>query len=146
VYGLTYHATHVRRLPAPARHCLVRLVRLVLGPLGAWWLRDRFTAGRMQVTDGRRVVRARVEDGRPVLILSGGQGAERELSADHVMAATGYRMDVAALGFLGHELRTELSVSRGRRGWTRGTGLRCRGWRGRWRLAEGAGSFADGRA
>ncbi|MBT2397677.1 FAD-dependent oxidoreductase [Streptomyces sp. ISL-100] len=110
LYGLTYHATHVRRLPAPARHYLVRRV---LGPLGAWWLRDRFTAGRIQVTDGRRVVRARVEDGRPVLTLSGGQGAGRELSADHVMAATGYRMDVAALGFLGHELRTALSVSRG---------------------------------
>ncbi|WP_274561343.1 FAD-dependent oxidoreductase [Streptomyces spiramyceticus] len=110
LYGLTYHATHVRHLPAPARHYLVRRV---LGPLGAWWLRDRFRAGHVQVTDGRRIVRARVEDGRPVLTLSGGQGAQRELSADHVMAATGYRMDVAALDFLGHELRTALSVTQG---------------------------------
>lgn len=112
LYGLTYHATHVRRLPPPARHYLVRRV---LGPLGAWWLRDRFTAGGVRVTDGRGIVRARlrVEDGRPVLTLSGGQGAQRELAADHVMAATGYRMDVAALGFLGHEVRTALSVTRG---------------------------------
>lgn len=46
-----------------------------------------------------------------MLTLSGGAG--RELSADHVMAATGYRMDVAALDFLGHGLRTQLSTSRG---------------------------------
>ncbi|MGW0565255.1 FAD-dependent oxidoreductase [Streptomyces sp. NPDC003016] len=110
LYGLTYHATHVRRLPAPARHYLVRRV---LGPLGAWWLRDRFLAAGVRVTDGRRIVRARVEDGRPVLTLSGGQGAQRELSADHVMAATGYRTDVAALGFLGPGVRTALAVTRG---------------------------------
>ncbi|WP_053724110.1 FAD-dependent oxidoreductase [Streptomyces sp. WM6378] len=107
LYALSYHATHFRHLPPAARHYLVRNV---LGPLGAWWLRDRFT-GRVAVTDGRRIVRARVEGGRPVLTLTGGAG--RELSADHVMAATGYRMDVAALDFLGHGLRTQLSTSRG---------------------------------
>ncbi|MGW8725354.1 FAD-dependent oxidoreductase [Streptomyces sp. NPDC055808] len=109
LYAFSYHATHFRHLPAPARHYLVRNV---LGPLGAWWLRERFT-GRVAVTEGRRVVRARVVGGRPVLTLSGGAGAERELSADHVMAATGYRVDVAALDFLGHGLRTQLLVSRG---------------------------------
>ncbi|MFJ2744356.1 FAD-dependent oxidoreductase [Streptomyces sp. NPDC087440] len=108
LYGLTYHASYVRSLPAPARHYLVRRV---LGPLGAWWLRDRFT-GKVQVTDGRRIVRARVEGGRPVLTL-GGEGASAELGADHVMAATGYRTDVAAMGFLGDGLRTELITSRG---------------------------------
>ncbi|WP_329463618.1 NAD(P)-binding domain-containing protein [Streptomyces sp. NBC_01431] len=109
LYAFSYHATHFRHLPAPARHYLVRNV---LGPLGAWWLRERFT-GRVAVTEGRRIVRARLEGGRPVLTLSGGTGPQRELSADHVMAATGYRMDVAALDFLGHGLRTQLSTSRG---------------------------------
>ncbi|CAM5526840.1 flavoprotein [Streptomyces xanthochromogenes] len=109
LYALSYHATHFRHLPAAARH---HLVRNVLGPLGAWWLRERFT-GRVAVTEGRRVVRARLAEGRPVLTLSGGAGAQRELSADHVMAATGYRMDVAALGFLGHGVRTQLLTSRG---------------------------------
>ncbi|GAA3374138.1 NAD(P)/FAD-dependent oxidoreductase [Streptomyces sannanensis] len=111
LYALSYHATHVRHLPAPARHYLVRRV---LGPLGAWWLRERFTNGGVHVTDGRRVVRARVEDGRPVLTLGGRSGGPRyELAADHVMAATGYRMDVAALDFLGHELRTALVTTKG---------------------------------
>ncbi|MFF0746407.1 FAD-dependent oxidoreductase [Streptomyces sp. NPDC004111] len=108
LYALSYHATHVRRLPPPARHYLVRRV---LGPLGAWWLRDRFT-GRVQVTDGRRVERARVEDGRPTLTLSG-EGPSTELSADHVMAATGYRTDVASMPFLGDGLRTDLATTNG---------------------------------
>ncbi|WP_329118778.1 NAD(P)-binding domain-containing protein [Streptomyces sp. NBC_01465] len=108
LYAFSYHATHFRHLPAPARHYLVRRV---LGPLGAWWLRDRFT-GSVQVTDGRRPVRARVEDGRPVLTLSGG-GPSSRLAADHVMAATGYRMDATSLDFLGHGLRAALSTTRG---------------------------------
>ncbi|GAA3056995.1 hypothetical protein GCM10020000_44430 [Streptomyces olivoverticillatus] len=35
------------------------------------------------------------------------------MRADHVIAATGYRMDVAALDFLGAGLRTRLAVSAG---------------------------------
>lgn len=108
LYALSYHATHVRRLPSPTRHYLVRRV---LGPLGAWWLRDRFT-GRVQVTDGRRIERARIEDGRPVLTLSG-EGPSAELSADHVMAATGYRTDVSSMPFLGDGLRTALTTTHG---------------------------------
>lgn len=111
LYAFSYHADGFRRLPAPTRRFLVQRV---LGPLGAWWLRERFV-GRVQVTDGKRIVRARVEQGRPVLTLAGEgeSGAESELRADHVIAATGYRMDVAALDFLGAGLRTRLAVSAG---------------------------------
>ncbi|MFF2923136.1 FAD-dependent oxidoreductase [Streptomyces celluloflavus] len=115
LYALTYHAGGFRQLPAPARRFLVRRV---LGPLGAWWLRDRFV-GRVRVTQGRRIVRARIVDGRPVLTLRGADGhrsapsALSELAADHVLAATGYRMDLAALDFLGQGLRTGIAVGAG---------------------------------
>ncbi|MFH8345886.1 FAD-dependent oxidoreductase [Streptomyces sp. NPDC018045] len=109
LYAFTYHAGGFRHLPAPARRYLVRRV---LGPLGAWWLRDRFV-GRVQVTAGRRIVRARVEDGRPVLTLRGPDGRTGELAADHVLAATGYRVDLAAMDFLGQGLRTGITVSGG---------------------------------
>ncbi|MEV5241253.1 NAD(P)-binding domain-containing protein [Streptomyces cinnamoneus] len=110
LYAFSYHADGFRHLPAPTR---AFLVRRVLGPLGAWWLRERFI-GRVQVTEGKRIVRARVESGRPVLTLSGDtEGPENELRADHVIAATGYRVDVAALDFLGPGLRTRLAVSAG---------------------------------
>ncbi len=107
LYALSYHAAAFRRLPAPARRYLVRTV---LGPLGAWWLRERF-AGRVQVTQGQRVTRVEVEGGGRVALSLRGGGRAGELAADHVMAATGYRMNVAALGFLGPELRAEV-VSR----------------------------------
>lgn len=110
LYAFSYYADGFRRLPAPARKYLVQRV---LGPLGAWWLRDRFI-GRVQVTEGKRIVRARVEDGRPVLALAGPDGStEGELAADHVLAATGYHVDLAALDFLGHGLRTRLAVGAG---------------------------------
>ncbi|RSO38346.1 MULTISPECIES: FAD-dependent oxidoreductase [Streptomyces] len=109
LYAFTYYAGGFRHLPAPARRYLVRRV---LGPLGAWWLRERFV-GRVQVTAGRQVVRARVEDGRPVLTLRGPDGRTGELAADHVLAATGYQVDLAAMDFLGQGLRTGVVVSGG---------------------------------
>ncbi|MFI8996350.1 NAD(P)-binding domain-containing protein [Streptomyces sp. NPDC053542] len=109
LYAFSYHADGFRYLPAPTRQFLVKRV---LGPLGAWWLRDRFV-GRVQVSAGRRIVRARVEDGRPVLSLRGSDGYDGELAADHVLAATGYRVDLGALDFLGQGLRTELAVGAG---------------------------------
>ncbi|MET9291535.1 FAD-dependent oxidoreductase [Streptomyces sp. NPDC003077] len=109
LYAFTYYAGGFRHLPPPTRKFLVKRV---LGPLGAWWLRDRFV-GRVQVTAGRRIARARIEDGRPVLTLRGPDGRGGELGADHVLAATGYRMDLAALDFLGQGLRTEIVTSAG---------------------------------
>ncbi|MEV4440484.1 FAD-dependent oxidoreductase [Streptomyces sp. NPDC049577] len=110
LYAFSYYADGFRRLPAPTRQYLVRRV---LGPLGAWWLRDRFV-GRVQVTEGKRIVRARVAEGRPVLTLTDASGSgESELAADHVIAATGYRVDLAALDFLGPGLRTQLALGAG---------------------------------
>ncbi|MFF3333318.1 FAD-dependent oxidoreductase [Streptomyces sp. NPDC002888] len=109
LWALTYYPHPYRQLPAQARHYLVRRV---LGPLGAWWLRDRFE-GKVQVSEVDRVVRAdAAQDGTTLTVRTHGGRTER-LSADHVVAATGYRVDLAAMDFLGHELRTELAVSRG---------------------------------
>lgn len=109
LYAFTHYAGGFRHLPAPSRKFLVKRV---LGPLGAWWLRDRFV-GRVQVTSGRRIVGARVEAGRPVLSLRGPDGYDGELAADHVLAATGYRVDLSAMDFLGQGLRTEIALGAG---------------------------------
>ena len=84
----------------------------MLGPLGAWWLRERFE-GKVQVSEVSRIVRSGSAGGHPALAVQTLDGRVEELSADHVVAATGYRVDLAAMDFLGHELRTELAVSRG---------------------------------
>jgi FAD-dependent urate hydroxylase len=109
LWALGYYPHPYRHLPAELRHYLVRRV---LGPLGAWWLKDRF-AGKVQVSEVARVIRADSADGRPSLTVRTPGGRTQQLSADHVIAATGYRVDLAAMDFLGHELRTELTVSRG---------------------------------
>ena len=106
LYVLSYHAQLFRPLPAPAREYLVRRV---LGPLGAWWLRDRFVASGVNVTQGQALLRSRHDAGshRVELALTDG----KRLEADHVLAATGYRVDLAALDFLGHGLRAGLGRS-----------------------------------
>jgi len=109
LWALSYYPQPYRHLPAEVRHYLVRRV---LGPLGAWWLRDRFE-GKVGVREVARIVRAEAQDAHPVLTVQTLGGRAEELSADHVISATGYRVDIAAMDFLGHELRTELAVSRG---------------------------------
>ncbi|MGV9248411.1 FAD-dependent oxidoreductase [Streptomyces sp. NPDC003710] len=109
LWALSYYPHPYRFLPARTRHYLVRRV---LGPLGAWWLRDRFQS-KVQVREVVAVVGASAPDGSPVLTVRTHTGRTEELTADHVIAATGYRVDIAAMDFLGHELRTELAVSRG---------------------------------
>ncbi|MFG2463993.1 FAD-dependent oxidoreductase [Streptomyces canus] len=109
LWALTYYPHPYRHLPAGTRHYLVRRV---LGPLGAWWLRDRFE-GKVRVTEVDRILKADTSQGHPSLEVRTDAGTVDRLAADHVIAATGYRVDLAAMGFLGHELRTALAVSRG---------------------------------
>ncbi|OLZ65126.1 oxidoreductase [Streptomyces sp. IMTB 2501] len=109
LWALSYYPHPYRYLPEAIRHYLVRRV---LGPLGAWWLRERFESA-VQVQEVERVVAAEVADGSPVLTVRTHGGSTERLTADHVIAATGYRVDIAAMDFLGPELRTRLAVSRG---------------------------------
>lgn len=109
LWAFSYYPHPYRFLPARLRHSLVRRV---LGPLGAWWLRDRFE-DKVTVQEVERITGTTAPDGSPRLAVRTLGGRSRELSADHVIAATGYRVDTAAMDFLGDGLRTELAVSRG---------------------------------
>ncbi|MCX4828690.1 FAD-dependent oxidoreductase [Streptomyces sp. NBC_00006] len=109
LYALTYYPHPYRHLPPQARHFLVRRV---LGPLGAWWLKERFE-GKVAVRDVAGIERVTVSQGAPVLSVRTLGGRADDLSADHVIAATGYRVDLAAMPFLGEGLRTRLATSRG---------------------------------
>ncbi|MDX6311294.1 MAG: FAD-dependent urate hydroxylase [Streptomyces sp.] len=111
LYAFSYHAHAFRYLPAPTR---LYLVRRVLGPLGAWWLRERFE-GRVRVASGHALRGARVDSasGKVVLSTAAPGGRAAEFAADHVLAATGYRVDLEALGFLAPSLRTALARTGG---------------------------------
>lgn len=109
LYPFSYAAGAFRYLPEQTR---LRLVRSVLGPLGAWWLADRVT-GQFPVHAGCRIDEAYQEQGRAALRLTGQDGYRFEIRADHVIAATGYRPDVAKIGFLTPELRARLQTANG---------------------------------
>ncbi|EMF01484.1 NAD(P)/FAD-dependent oxidoreductase [Streptomyces mobaraensis NBRC 13819 = DSM 40847] len=99
--GLCAAPQAVSRLPSPAR---LLIHRRALGPSGGWWLRDR-VEGVVPVHTGCRVERADPAGERARLTLTGPGDVPRELVADHVLAATGYRVDLDVLPFLPPPLR-----------------------------------------
>jgi cation diffusion facilitator CzcD-associated flavoprotein CzcO len=101
IYPFSHAPWLFRHLPPRTR---IRLVRRVLGPLGAWWLADR-VAGRLPVSCGQRVLAARRDGDKVLLTVVSADGQQAEARFDHVLAATGYRVDLARLAYLGPELR-----------------------------------------
>ena len=73
--------------------------------LGAWWLRDR-VENRVHINTGTTVIAAREYAGRVALRLrTAKNGSERQLVVDHVIAGTGYDINVERLDFLHPNLR-----------------------------------------
>jgi hypothetical protein len=103
IYPFSHAPFMFRYLPAGTR---IRLVRQVLGPLGAWWLRDRVD-GKLPVLENARVTSARA-DGEKVVLTATSAAGSQELQVDHVLAATGYRVDLRRLDFLDPALRDGL--------------------------------------
>ena len=84
----------VRFLPASARRFLVANV---LGPFGAWWLHDRVEGlVDIQLGHARRPAPTPATTGDVRLELAEAGGGVGKLDVDHVIAATGYRVDVGA--------------------------------------------------
>ena len=103
IYPFSHASQMFRYLPADTR---LRLVRQVLGPLGAWWLRDRVD-GSLPVLEGHQVTSARADAGKIMLGVDSPDGTG-EIRVDHALAATGYRVDLARLHYLDPALRAEL--------------------------------------
>ena len=72
-----------------------------LGPKGAWWLRDR-VEGVFDVLTGHQLRSAEPYGSGVRLRLDGPQRSSVE--ADHVIAGTGFRIDLARLSFLSEEI------------------------------------------
>ncbi|WP_336204071.1 NAD(P)-binding domain-containing protein [Nonomuraea sp. LPB2021202275-12-8] len=96
----------VRYLPEQARR---HIVRTTLGPAGSWWLRERFD-GAVAVNLGTRLTACEQRDGIR-LHLKDASGAVTTLDTEHVIAATGYRVDVARIEILGEHLRRQVASS-----------------------------------
>jgi hypothetical protein len=88
------------KLPEALR---LRATRTHLGPAPGWFMRERIE-GRIPTLLNHRLNRAELRDGRVRLAVDGPNGAH-EIGCDHVVSATGYRIDVERLGWLAPELR-----------------------------------------
>jgi FAD-dependent urate hydroxylase len=98
-----------RHLPQATR---VYRARTALGPAGACWLRSR-VEGEFPIHTGQAVEWAKQQDRGVRLGLSAADGSSLELSADHVIAATGYRPDLTRLSFLGNQIVSGLRTLAG---------------------------------
>ena len=98
------------RLPQDLR---LRTVKAHLGPAAGWTMKERI-AGRVQLLMGRNVQKAGIRAGRIHLTLSsngqaGTTRADETNISDHVIAATGYRVDLRRLSFLSEAIRSRIS-------------------------------------
>ncbi len=88
--------------PPAKRH---RFVNGSYGPSGAWWLRDRFE-GRVEPWLNSRI-EAATANGHVRLSIRRPDGMH-EVTTDHVIAATGFKIDIDRLGCLDPALRQEI--------------------------------------
>jgi thioredoxin reductase len=92
------------RLPAERR---IRETKNHLGPAAGWFMRES-VEGKVPVLFSTTVESAESDGGRVHLHLRSEDGTAHDLVVDHVIAATGYRVDVDRLGFLDPALRSRI--------------------------------------
>jgi cation diffusion facilitator CzcD-associated flavoprotein CzcO len=93
-----------RYLPASLR---MQIVHRHLGPASAWYQRERF-AGRISAFPGHRMISSSIRNGRVCLHTLQEDGSAKIIEADHVIAATGYRVDIERLDFISRSLRDKI--------------------------------------
>lgn len=98
------HPDLFRRLPQNTR---VHRARTALGPAGACWLRER-VEGQFPVRTGHTVTSATAPGEKVQLKVAAAGTVGQEVTADHVIAATGYRTNLERLGFLPDAMRSSL--------------------------------------
>jgi len=97
------------RLPKKLR---LEVTRRHLGPAPGWFTREK-VEGRIPAMLGTTLTSARLADGRVALDVTDDQGHASTLVADHVVAATGYKADLARLPFLDAALRDAVETIEG---------------------------------
>jgi thioredoxin reductase len=90
----------------------VEAVRRTLGPSGGWFIRDK-VIGKVPLHLGCTPRGAEVRDASVHLSVRAADGSEREIVTEHIIAATGYKVDLERLRFLNAEIRSKLMTVNG---------------------------------
>jgi lysine/ornithine N-monooxygenase len=95
-----------RFLPEQKR---LEAVRKILGPAPGWFIKDQ-VVGKIPLHLGLEINRASVQNGRVSLHVTGRDGAFQTITSDHVISATGFRVDLRRLGFLSPEIQNAVRM------------------------------------
>jgi thioredoxin reductase len=90
----------------------LEIVRRTLGPSGGWFIRDK-VVGKVPLHLGCTQQGAEVKNGRVHLSVQAADGSKREIVAEHIIAATGYRVNLERLKFLDPEIRSQVKTAGG---------------------------------
>ena len=93
-------------LPQTMRH---RITREHLGPVGCWFTRD-LVEGKIRMFGGSRLLSAATQGDRVILTIER-DGTPIAIEADHIIAATGYKVDIERLAFLAPALRSRIATA-----------------------------------
>jgi thioredoxin reductase len=77
----------------------------ILGPAPGWFIKDQ-VEGKIPFNLGVTITKAGVQNGRVHLELTDSSGTTRTLVTDHVIAATGYKIDLRRLTFLDSDIQS----------------------------------------
>jgi thioredoxin reductase len=90
----------------------IDLVKRTLGPSGGYFIHD-MVVGKVPMHLGCTIEVADVKDNKVHLHVKRADGTAKELITDHVIAATGYKVDLKRLSFLSDDLRREIRTTGG---------------------------------
>ncbi len=88
------------------------LAKTTYGPAGAWWLKDRLDE-QISVLTETLIEKAEVSSGKIHLRLQSKSKPVSSLAVDHVIAATGYQVDVNAIEYFNPVLRARITCLSG---------------------------------
>lgn len=81
------------------------VVEKILGPAPGWFIKDQ-VVGKVPLNLGVTITEASVQNGRVNLQLTNSSGTTKTLVTDHVIAATGYKIDLRRLTFLDPDIQS----------------------------------------
>jgi thioredoxin reductase len=95
-----------RLLPGKVR---LDRIRKALGPAPGWFVKDR-VVGKVAIHVSTRITGLAVHGDRVSLALTSGDGDATSLEVDHVIAATGYRVNVQKIDFLSRAILDKIRL------------------------------------
>jgi thioredoxin reductase len=111
--GPGWHSWIYCKFPLLFHYCperlRLRVVNAHLGPAGGWFIKDA-VMGKVPILTNASVKSASLEGERVHLRLSPDSARSSNLSVDHVIAATGYRVDVGRITLLDESLRARIAT------------------------------------